>query len=92
MTTIVADARKGLMACDSRVQIEGQWWPATKVIRIDDYLVGGAGDTGTILKAYKWLSNGRKNPPPKLPDNFCLLTLGPDGLRYWANNLQSEVI
>lgn len=92
MTTIVADARAAIMACDSRVQIDGQWWPGTKIYRVGDMLIGGAGDTAAINKAIEWLRKGRKGPPPKQPDEFCLLSLGPGGVRYWSHKLDSEPV
>jgi hypothetical protein len=92
MTTIAGDAKKGVMVCDSRTQIDGQWWPCTKVHRVGEWLVGGAGDSGTIRRFIKWFENGRKTPHPKMPDNFCMLSLGPDGLIYWSAAMIPEPI
>ncbi len=92
MTTIAADARTGIMVCDSRTQIDGTWWSSTKVVRIGDCLVGGAGDSGAIRRFYKWFQAGKKTPLPKIPDNFCALTLCATGLEYWSSTLIPEPI
>lgn len=92
MTTIAADARKGIMVCDSRTQVDSHWWPSTKVVRIGDWLVGGAGDSGAIKRFKKWFEAGKKTPLPKVGENFCALSLGPDGLIYWCSTLIPEPI
>jgi hypothetical protein len=92
MTTIAADAKRGLMACDSMTSTADSWWPSTKVHRAGDALVGGAGEAAAIRQFVAWYADGQRTPKPKLPDTFCCLVLSPDGLCYWASNLVPEPI
>lgn len=92
MTTIAADAKRQLMACDSMVSTSDSWWPATKVYRAGSALIGGAGDAASVRQFVAWFSDGMRNPKPKINDNFCALVLDADGLSYWASNLVPEPI
>jgi hypothetical protein len=87
MTTITADAKRGLMACDSMASTGDAWWPCTKVYRAGDALVGGAGDVVAVRQFVAWYLDGQRTPKPKIPDSFCCLVLNPEGLFYWASNL-----
>lgn len=92
MTTIAADARKGLMACDSMTSTGDSWWPSTKVHRVADALIGGAGEAASIRQFASWYADGQRSPKPKIGDNFCALVLSREGLFYWASNLVPEPI
>ena len=92
MTTIAADARKGLMACDSMTSTADAWWPSTKVHRVADALIGGAGEAASIRQFASWYADGQRLPKPKISDNFCALVLSREGLFYWASNLVPEPI
>lgn len=92
MTTIAADAKRGLMACDSMTSTSDAWWPSTKVYRIPDALIGGAGDAASVRQFVSWYADGQRVPKPKLSDSFCVLVLSKDGLFYWASNLVPEPI
>lgn len=92
MTTIAADAKRGLMACDSMASTADSWWPTTKVHRTPDALIGGAGETAAIRLFVAWYKDGQRLPKPKLPDTFCCLVLNGEGLYYWASNLVPEPI
>ena len=92
MTTIAADCRKGVMACDSMTSTSDSWWPSTKVYRVPDALIGGAGDAASVRQFVAWFADGQRNPKPKLSDNFCCLVMTKEGLFYWASNLVPEPI
>lgn len=80
MTTIFADARKGLMVCDSKCTADSEWFPMTKVFRIGDELVGCAGSVREAVSWLRWYSDGKKGPRPKTVDGFNSLILRKDGL------------
>jgi hypothetical protein len=92
LTTIAADARRGLIACDSMTSTSDAWWPSTKVHRTPDALIGGAGESAAIRQFVAWYADGQRVPKPKLPDSFCVLVLTAEGLFYWASNLVPEPI
>lgn len=92
MTTIAADAKRGLIACDSMTSTSDSWWPSTKVYRAGDALIGGAGEAAAVRQFVAWYADGQRNPRPKISDSFCALVLSPDGLAYWASNLVPEPI
>ena len=92
MTTIAADAKRGLMACDSMTSTADAWWPSTKVYRAGNALIGGAGEAAAVRQFVSWYADGQRLPKPKIPDTFCALVLTPEGLSYWASNLVPEPI
>jgi hypothetical protein len=79
VTTIFADAKAGVMVCDSKCVDGGVWLPLTKVTRIADELVGIAGNVKEGQAWLKWYRGGKKGPRPKLED-FAALSLRNDGL------------
>ena len=79
MTTIFADFKTRTMVCDSKCTSGGIWYPLTKVYRIDDELIGFAGNVKEWKAYLKWYVSGRKGPRPKL-ESFSALTLNKDGL------------
>lgn len=81
MTTIVADARAGVMVSDSKCTGNGSWVPLTKVFRVNGDLFGFAGGVNEREKWLKWHRNGRKGVRPKL-ESFEGLLLKPDGTLY----------
>lgn len=91
MTTVAADWKRGLMACDSMTSTVDAWWPSTKVYRVDGALIGGAGEASSIRSFVAWYADGQRLPKPKL-GNFCALVLNADGLFYWASDLVAEPI
>jgi hypothetical protein len=92
MTTICADAPRGMMACDSMTSTSDSWWPSTKVYRAGDALIGGAGEAASVRQFVTWYADGQRLPRPKIADNFCALVLSKEGLSYWASNLVPEPI
>jgi hypothetical protein len=94
MTTIVASVQEGVMVCDSRWQIDGDChWPGTKVYRIGDALIGGAGDGAAIKKFLDWWRAGKKPPKTKFDGGvFEALVLDPSGLSWWGSTLTATPI
>jgi len=65
MTTIAADLKAGVMACDSQWSdgsVKGQ---TRKVYRIKGALIGFAGDTKSIESSVAWFKRGKEGHPPK---------------------------
>lgn len=87
MTTIFADAKKGVMVCDSKCSADGIWYPMTKVHRLEAELLGIAGNVKEGYAWLRWYRNGKKGARPKL-ESFAALILrsgelfdvSPDGL------------
>jgi hypothetical protein len=80
MTTIVGDARSGLMVSDSMCSWSGRWWPATKLYRVRGGILGCAGSTPDIEKMIGWYMAGcpKKKPRGELDCNGLILR--PTGL------------
>ena len=91
MTTIFADAKKGVMVSDSRVTIGNTWHAATKVFRIGDDLVAFAGLRSEALKWVDWYSNGKRGPQPKITNSEALI-LSSDGVVYVDGTGESNPI
>jgi ATP-dependent protease HslVU (ClpYQ) peptidase subunit len=86
MTTIFADAKQGIMVCDSMVSNGEQWWAdPDKVIRIGDELIGFAGVAAEADRWLAWYKAGQNGPMPKVSGS-CALILGPGGLRVLDSN------
>jgi ATP-dependent protease HslVU (ClpYQ) peptidase subunit len=81
MTTIFADAKKGVMVCDSKTTLGGTWFESTKVHRVGDALVGFAGYRSESLKWLDWFANGRRGQQPKIANSEALI-LSAEGLVY----------
>lgn len=79
MTTILADAKTGVMVTDSKCTSAEVWYPMTKVHRIGKELIGLAGSVKESLAWLEWYRAGRKGVRPKL-DSFQGLCLRADGL------------
>lgn len=81
MTTIFADAKAGVMACDSMVTNGDQWWAdPDKVVRIGEELIGFAGVASESDRWIAWYRAGQNGPMPKVSGSSALI-LGKDGLR-----------
>lgn len=90
MTTIFADAKAGVMVCDSKISSGGTWYPATKVYRHNGELIGLAGDCKDGDAWLKWYRSGKKGPVPK-GDEFEGLILRETGL-YKLNTSAHEIL
>jgi ATP-dependent protease HslVU (ClpYQ) peptidase subunit len=91
MTTIFADAKKGVMVCDSKTTLGNTWFASTKVHRIGDDLVGFAGYRAEAMKWLDWFSNGKRGPQPKITNSEALI-LSSEGLIYIDGTGESNPI
>lgn len=90
MTTIFADAKRGVMVCDSKASTGETWFPCTKVSRVGDELIGFA---GTFHEGERWLEwyRTKKGIRPKI-ENAYALVLGPEGLKFLESSGQMILI
>lgn len=80
MTTIFADAKEGVMVCDSKCTLGGEWVTTTKVVRVGDELIGFSGYHTESERWLAWYRAGQHGPRPKV-DNCNALILSAAGLR-----------
>lgn len=80
MTTIFADAKTGVMVCDSKMTIGCEWITTTKVVRLGDELIGFAGYATESERWLAWYRGGQHGPTPKVANSNALI-LSPSGLR-----------
>lgn len=76
MTTIVADAKAGVMASDSNWFDQLEKGHCRKVYRIGDALVGFAGTFKDITNALEWFASGREGKAPGGDVTALILTRG----------------
>lgn len=81
MTTIIADCRTGTMVSDSKVTAGTVWFPAKKVVRHKDELIGLAGEANKEEAWLNWYTNGRKGKAPN-DEDLAVLILRKTGLFY----------
>jgi ATP-dependent protease HslVU (ClpYQ) peptidase subunit len=79
MTTVFADAKAGVMVCDSKCTSDSTWFPMTKVRRVGVELVGIAGNVKDAAAWVEWYMGGKKGGRPKL-DTFSALILRAEGV------------
>lgn len=79
MTTIFADAKSGVMVCDSKCSSDSEWFPMTKVYRHDGALLGLSGSVRDAVAWIKWYTDGKRDKMPKV-DSFTGLVLRKEGL------------
>jgi ATP-dependent protease HslVU (ClpYQ) peptidase subunit len=91
MTTIFADAKKGVMVCESKMTLGSTWFSSSKVQRIGGDLVGFAGLRSEALKWLDWFSNGKRGPQPKITNSEALI-LSSEGLVYIDGSGESNPI
>ena len=58
MTTLLADAKLGVMVVDSSITDDDRIWPGKKVFRIKGSLIGFAGDYEEGMQFLKWFKGG----------------------------------
>lgn len=80
MTTILADAKKGVMVCDSKATFGSEWFPITKVYRHEGELIGFAGTISEGMRWLDWYSNGQRGKMPGI-DNISTIILCDEGVR-----------
>lgn len=79
MTTILADAKLGIMVSDSNVTDGDRAWSRPKVFRIRGTLVGLAGETSNFEPFLKWYRGGMDGPAD-FQFESSVLVLTPKGL------------
>ncbi len=92
MTTILADARLGLMVSDSNLVAGDRKWSGPKVIRIRGDLVGYAGASQTYMKAIACLRRREELTADiwGADEDTDLLVLTPRGLFHYAGGPTAE--
>ncbi len=73
MTSILADARLGLMVSDSSVSDGDRVWLGRKVYRSKGCLIGFAGDVNEAEEFLSWWKKGATDKPPKFTGSQCLI-------------------
>jgi ATP-dependent protease HslVU (ClpYQ) peptidase subunit len=75
MTTIIADAKKGVMVCDSKATFGGEWFPVKKVFQHDGELFGFAGTQSEGLRWLDWYATGQRGKMPSISNvNIMILS------------------
>lgn len=85
MTTVLAEAKLGLMVADSNVTDAIKVWKQRKVWRINGALVGMAGLAEEFLPFLVWCRNGMQEDPPKMK-NLEAMVLSTSGLLYYSSS------
>jgi hypothetical protein len=81
MTTVLADARLGVIISDSSISDDNRVWSGRKVFRYKGSLYGFAGDTDEAIQFMAWIKGGK---PPKFAHSDCLV-LSESGLTHYNN-------
>jgi hypothetical protein len=90
MTTIVGDARAGVMVADSMTSWGGRWWKSVKLVRVDGGILGCSGDAPDIDKLVEWYRAGKPKRKPKIDCNGLILR--PTGLYAIDSYCQETLI
>lgn len=92
MTTVFADAKAGVMVCESKLTSDTVWYPMTKVYHIHGELIGIAGTLKEAQAWLRWYERGSKGARPKA-ECFTALVLRKDGKLYEvsADGLDMEI-
>lgn len=78
MTTILADAKKGVMVCDSKATFGTEWFPVKKVFSHDGELFGFAGTQSEGMRWLDWYAGGQRGKMPSIA-NVNIIVLGAEG-------------
>lgn len=81
MTTILTDAKKGVMVCDSRAQMGGEWFPCKKVFAHQGALYGFAGVQTEGLRWLDWYTNGQRGKMPGIANVSIVMLDAENGVR-----------
>jgi ATP-dependent protease HslVU (ClpYQ) peptidase subunit len=90
MTTVAADARKGVMVADTMVSDGDVKSKMTKIIRHGDELIGVAGELCQVEPWLKWYRSGMRGRKPR-SGTFSALVLGPSGLAHYEGTDKTTV-
>lgn len=81
MTTILADAKKGVMVCDSKATMGGEWFPCQKVFSSGGALFGFAGTQSEGIRWLDWYANGQRGKMPSIANVAIMILSKEDGVR-----------
>lgn len=73
MTTILADAKLGVMVSDSCFNDGDRVYTGRKVFRVREGLLGFAGLRDEFMRVLAWWKDGRTGTPPKFNGGMLLL-------------------
>ena len=82
MTTVLADAKLGVMVSDSNFTDDDRVWLGRKVFRVKGNLVGVAGSVKEWSRVLDWMRKGGKEPAF---GNCSLLVLSDKGLHLYTS-------
>ena len=91
MTTVLADARLGVMVADSALSDGDRQWAGRKVWRVKDELVGVAGNWSECLQIFQWYKGGMRTTAPRFK-NVSMLVLSPRGLVVMDQDLVPQAV
>jgi hypothetical protein len=92
MTTVLADAKAGLMVSDSCVTAGDRVWSGPKIFRIRGHLLGFAGDVSARDRFRKWWKEGGEGDGPSFKGGEALV-MTPEGiLQYYHGDDPMEII
>lgn len=92
MTTILADAKLGVMVSDSRISDGDRVWSGRKVWRHDGHLIGVAGVWSSCLAFVDWFKSGRPAGVPVNVKGASMIVLAPQGLILFDDDMMPQVI
>lgn len=90
MTTILADAKWGLMVADSSVSDEDRVWVGKKVYRVKNALIGMAGNESDCAMFREWYRAGLEEAAPTFTVLSALI-LTAKGLFFYDNNYEKPI-
>lgn len=91
MTTILADAKLGVVVADSSLSDGDRLWTGRKVWRVRGALLAFAGKVLERDQFLAWYRGGQQDTPPKFADSSALL-LSHEGLFIFNNTCTPEHI
>lgn len=97
MTTIIADAKRGVIVADTRVTTYSglTQYAAKKLYRAGKSIYGESGDVENGLKFRRWVLDGmpKKGRPSfggASDDEFCVLELDKEGIWLWDQTMARQ--
>lgn len=91
MTTVLADAKLGVMVADSGLSDGDRQWAGRKVFRVRGELAAFSGPMDSGMLFVEWLRRGCADPKPKLSNGFSGLLLARTGLYSFNHDLLMPV-
>lgn len=83
MTTVLCDAKLGIMVADSNITDATKVWKTRKVWRVKGHLVGMAGNAEEFLPFLTWCRSGMQDSPPHLK-TIEAMVLSTAGLLFFS--------